>query len=336
MQSFWRDAVSADQWEYAAGTLPVIISMSEAMKELGRIIASVARAPSTVLLLGESGTGKDLIVRAIHALSPRAGKNYVALNCAAVTETLFESELFGHERGAFTGAIEQKKGVWESANGGTLFLDEIAEMPLTMQAKVLRVLENGTIRRVGGAKELAVDVRIVAATNRDLGEMVAMGYFRKDLYYRINVVSLTVLPLRERKEDIPLLFAYFLSSLAKKLGRNIPKIGPGILEELVLHDWPGNIRELQNVVERALAITWGSNELEMKHFGVPSDRSVSRTLHEIVQRYEADVIRRMLLELNGNRIAAAQRLGLSRNSLLEKMKRYGLDKMFPPFNARKR
>lgn len=328
---FWKEVLDGDQWEIAGRSLPTIISRSEAMKKVGREVASVARASSTVLLYGESGVGKDLIARAIHALSPRASKNYVALNCAAVTESLFESELFGHERGAFTGADRQKIGMWEEADAGTLFLDEIGDMPVTVQAKVLRAIENKTIRRVGGVKELPMDARIVAATNMDLRRMVKEGRFRKDLYYRVNVVGITVPPLRQRKDDIPLLFNYFLRTIAEKMGRGVPAVHANVIEELPRRTWVGNIRELQNIVEHALATTWGIDELVMEHFGIsPEERDYGGTkLSDMVAEFEADVIRRTLFHANGNQLEAAQRLGIHRNSLTNKINQYRLRDLYP-------
>ncbi|MDP3769319.1 MAG: sigma-54 dependent transcriptional regulator [Candidatus Sungbacteria bacterium] len=326
--NLWRD-VLGDAWALMSGQLPSIISRSEVMRKMATSVVSVARVDSTVLFCGESGTGKDLLARAIHALSSRAGKNYVALNCAAITESLFESELFGHERGAFTGAYKQKIGMWEEADAGTLFLDEIGDMPFTVQAKVLRAMENRRIRRVGSAREVPVNVRIVAATNRDLEQMVNESQFRRDLYYRINVVTMTVPPLRERKEDIPLLFDYFLQAMAQKMGRAVPRVSSDVVFSLIQYKWPGNIRELQNLVERALAITSGVDELTGEHFPILCEHTRIGTLSEMMEEFEADVIRRTLIETHGNQTWAAKRLGVHRNAIVQKVNRYRLRDFYP-------
>jgi Nif-specific regulatory protein len=224
------------------------------MREIFQFLAKVAPTDSTVLIRGESGTGKELVARAVHRNSPRAGQRFVAINCAALTETLLESELFGHEKGAFTGALVKKLGKLEMADRGTLFLDEIGELPLAFQSKLLRVLQEREFERVGGTQSIRVDVRILAATNRDLESAVSSGAFRKDLYYRVNVVSLEMPPLRERREDIPMLARYFAAKHGKRLTRKLAGISPEALARLEAYDWPGNVRELENAIERAVVL----------------------------------------------------------------------------------
>jgi Nif-specific regulatory protein len=235
-----------------------MVGESAAMRQVYQFIARVAPTDTTVLIRGESGTGKELAAQAVHTNSPRRERPFVAINCAALTETLLESELFGHERGAFTGALAQKKGKLEVADGGTVFLDEVGEMPPTMQAKLLRVLQEREFERVGGTKPIRVDVRLVAATNRDLEEAVRRGGFRQDLYYRLNVVSFEMPPLRERKEDITLLASYFVLRYAAKFKRKVTGIAPEVREFLTGYEWPGNVRELENAIERAVVL--GSTE----------------------------------------------------------------------------
>jgi Nif-specific regulatory protein len=228
------------------------------MRQVYQFIARVAPTDTTVLIRGESGTGKELAARAIHSNSPRRERPFVAINCAALTETLLESELFGHERGAFTGALAQKKGRLEVADGGTLFLDEVGEMAPVLQAKLLRVLQEREFERVGGTRTIRVDVRVVAATNRDLEEAFKQGGFRQDLYYRLNVVSFEMPPLRERKDDIPLLASYFVAKYGAKFKRKVTGLSQEARECLTNYDWPGNVRELENAVERAIVL--GSTE----------------------------------------------------------------------------
>ena len=339
--SFWQDVLPPDEWMRVHQRLPDLISISGNMKTLGRRIAVVAKNKSTVLLCGESGVGKEIFAQAIHALSPRAHKPFVAVNCTAVTETLLESEFFGHERGAFTGADTQKKGLWEVATGGTLFLDEIGDLPLHSQAKILRAIETGKIRRVGGNNEISVDVRIVAATSVELDQAVQDGRFRGDLYYRLNVVPFVIPPLRERPEDIPLLVEYFLSAIAEKIGIDrIPSISDATMDGLIGHAWRGNIRELEHAIERALSMGYVLETLEMEHFGISQSveqalstgydfgisQSVERiqTLSEIMDEFERRVIMRVLAEAKGNQTHAARHLGVHRNTIVDKVKRYQL------------
>jgi two-component system response regulator HydG len=231
-----------------------MVGESDAMREIHRFIGRVAGTDSTVLIGGESGTGKELVARAIHRNSPRANRAFVAINCAALTETLLEDELFGHERGAFTGAVALKKGKFELSDGGTLFLDEVAEMAPGLQAKLLRVLQEREFERVGGTRSIQVDVRIIAATNRDLDAAVRASAFRQDLYFRLNVIPVTVPALRERREDIPLLAAYFAEKYSERVKRRVTGISEKARERLVEYDWPGNVRELENAMERAVVL----------------------------------------------------------------------------------
>jgi Nif-specific regulatory protein len=227
---------------------------SEKLKELRRKVARLAPANTTVLIVGESGTGKELVARSLHRQSQRAEKPFVAINCAALTETLLESELFGHEKGAFTGAINQKQGRLERGQGGTVFLDEIGEMPVALQAKLLRVLQSREFERVGGTRSIALDIRLIAATNRNLEEAVRTGLFREDLFYRLNVVTLRIPALRERPEDIVTLALHFAARFSEKCGRRIAGISPQARNTLRNHDWPGNVRELENAIEHAVAL----------------------------------------------------------------------------------
>src|SRR5205823_13774481 len=232
--------------------LDQIIGESTRIRELRQLIQTVAPTNATVLILGESGTGKELIAGALHTLSQRNTGNYVRINCAAIPETLLESELFGHEKGAFTGALKQKSGRVEEADGGTIFLDEIADMSRPLQAKLLRFLEDGTFTRVGGTQELRVNVRMLAATNRDIIKAIAEGHFREDLFHRLNVVQFRLPPLRERGEDVLLLAEYFLTSFGAAMNKAVKAISAGARHKLLSHHWPGNVRELKNVIERAL------------------------------------------------------------------------------------
>lgn len=251
-----------------------IIGKSPKMQEVFTTIRHVAPFDLNVLIQGDSGTGKELVARALHYSSMRRERPFVAINCAALTESLIESELFGHERGAFTGAVERKKGLFEAAHGGTIFLDEIGEMPLPLQSKLLRVLETGEIRRVGGTDTMKVNVRVVSASNKDLAGEISQGKFREDLYYRLNVVSILLPSLKERAEDVPLLIRHFLGASCKKLGKKIGKVAPPAMEALLSYPWPGNVRELENAIERAVALSQGE---ELKAENLPG--SVRGTVH---------------------------------------------------------
>jgi Nif-specific regulatory protein len=297
-----------------------MIGESERMRSVYQYIARVAPTSSTVLITGESGTGKELAARAIHLNSPRKGKPFVAVNCAALTETLLESELFGHEKGAFTGALVQKKGKLEVADGGTLFLDEVGEMPALLQAKLLRVLQEREFERVGGTRTLKVDIRLIAATNRDLEEAIRQGTFRTDLYYRLNVVSLSMPPLRERREDIPLLANYFVQKYSDKCNRKVKGISSEARARLTNYDWPGNVREFENAIERALVL--GTTELILPEdlpeavleTVVPASGGVAK-YHEAVTEAKKHLILQAVEQAAGNYTEAAKLLGVHPNYL---------------------
>jgi len=284
----------------------------------------VAPTDSTVLITGESGTGKELVARSIHRNSPRAERSFVAINCAAITETLLENELFGHERGAFTGAIALKKGRLEVAEGGTVFLDEIGELSLALQVKLLRVLQEKEFERVGGTKTIRVDFRLVAATNRDLKVAVDSGGFRRDLYYRLNVVSLSVPPLRDRRDDIPLLAAWFLRRHGDKAQRQVSGFASDALACLMAYPWPGNVRELENAIEHALVL--GEDALILPDdlpeavaaagsSSADTEAAGSMRFHTTIQQAKKDLIVRAVQEAGGNHNAAARLLGLNPNYL---------------------
>jgi transcriptional regulator with GAF, ATPase, and Fis domain len=297
-----------------------MIGESKAMHEVYDFVSRVAGRDSTVLISGESGTGKELVARAVHANSGRTDKPFVAINCAAITETLLESELFGHERGAFTGAVSQKKGKLEVAEGGTVFLDEIGELAVPMQAKLLRVLQEREFERVGGTRSIKLDVRLIAATNRDLKEASRTGTFRPDLYYRLNVVSLHMPALRERREDIPLLAAFFAAQYGEKVKRRVAGISPEARACLQRYDWPGNVRELENAIERAVVL--GSTELilvddlpdSILEETAASGEPVS-ALHDGIRDAKKVLIERAIEQANGNYTDAAKILGVHPNHL---------------------
>src|SRR5213595_3920885 len=263
--AFKRDAATRN-------SLDNIVGASPAMEKLKQTIRTVASTQSTVLVYGESGTGKELVARAVHICSPRAAEPFVSINCGAFPETLLESELFGYVKGAFTGANQNKRGLFEVADGGTIFLDEIGEMNLSMQVKLLRVLQERCVRPVGGTDEVAIDVRVIAATNRDLERQVAENTFREDLYYRLNVIPVTVPPLRERREDVPLLVNHFVKKYAGVAGRNIARIHTESLSLLGQYEWPGNVRQLENTIERAIALET-ADELKVE---MPAERPRAR------------------------------------------------------------
>ena len=297
-----------------------MIGESKAMREVYEFVSRVAGRDSTVLIFGESGTGKELVARAVHQNSARKDKPFVAINCAAITETLLESELFGHERGAFTGAVAQKKGKLEVAEGGTIFLDEIGELALPMQAKLLRVLQEREFERVGGTRPIKLDVRLVAATNRDLKEASRTGTFRSDLYYRLNVVSLHMPALRERKEDIPLLAAFFAVQHAEKIKRKVAGVSPEARACMMRYDWPGNVRELENAIERAVVL--GSTELILAEDlpeAILEETAASgepvNALAEGIRQAKKELIERAIEQANGNYTEAAKLLGVHANHL---------------------
>lgn len=297
-----------------------MVGESARMTELYTMISRIAPTDSTVLIRGESGTGKELAARAIQVNSPRAAKTFVAVNCAALTESLLESELFGHEKGAFTGAIAQKKGKLEMADGGTIFLDEIGELAPLMQAKLLRVLQEREFERVGGTRTIKVDLRLIAATNKDLEEAIRRGEFRQDLYYRLNVVSLEMPPLRERKEDIPLLASFFVEKYGRKCRQLSMKMSKEARMRLVNYDWPGNVRELENVIERAVVLsstdTIMPEDLPEALLETESPSSVSTTkYHDAVQETKKHLILQAVQQASGNYTEAAKLLGVHPNYL---------------------
>jgi DNA-binding NtrC family response regulator len=307
-----------------------MIGESAEIQRLCEQVRLIAPTRATVLIQGESGTGKEVLARAIHLSGPRAKKPFVAVHCAALPENLLESELFGHEKGAFTGAIQRRPGRFETADGGTLFLDEVGEIPLSMQVKLLRVLEEREVTRVGGSQSFKVDVRIIAATNRDLTEEVAEGRFREDLYYRLKVVSFDLPPLRHRRPDIPLLVRHFLEQFAQEHGRPIPRVTKGAMDRLMAHNWPGNIRELRNALENSLVFLRG-DEIDI-HDLPPQFReepTVTQTLAFPVgmklDELETKYLKQTLQMTDGNRTRAAEILGISRRTLQRRLKELGLE-----------
>jgi len=308
-----------------------IIGNSSIIQKSISLCKQIAQADSAVLIQGESGTGKELFAHLIHSESPRAKHPFVTVHMSALTETLLTSELFGHERGAFTGATERKIGRFERAHGGTLFLDEIGDVPESMQIKLLRVLQSGEFERVGSTKTLRADVRLICATNKNLKELVDAGKFREDLFYRINVILLEIPPLRERSEDIPLLIQYYLKFFAERNHKKIDKISPDALHVLTRYDWPGNVRELKNIIERLVVLS-KSNVINGEH--IPDDikgnkkmltkSSEGKSLNTL-QDMEEEMIRKTLLDLGRNKSVAAKKLGISRRTLYRKMAEYKIE-----------
>ncbi len=318
-----------DEWSPMVGSSP-------AMLEVYKLVARVSEGKSTVLLQGESGTGKELIARAIHANSPRRDKPFVPVNCGALPDTLLESEMFGYEKGAFTGAVGTKTGLFESANGGTLFLDEIGELGQALQVKLLRVMQDHEVRRVGGTGSIKVDVRIIAATNRDLEQLVKDGKFRDDLFYRLNVVRITLPSLKERHEDIPMLAHHFLQKCGAGAPRAVRGFHPDTLVLLTRYRWPGNVRELENAIERAVSLSHGPlitpDDLpaavcqavavsEQKIEGMEAGDSANLTLEEVEKRH----LVRVLKETKGNKVKAAKILGIDRRTLYRMAERFGIE-----------
>ncbi|MCB9779178.1 MAG: sigma-54-dependent Fis family transcriptional regulator [Alphaproteobacteria bacterium] len=313
-----------------------IIGRTQGMRQVYGLIEKVADSPTTVLVSGESGTGKELVARALHDSSSRVDAPFVQVNCGAIPENLFESELFGYEKGAFTGAVSSKPGRFELAHGGTLFLDEVGELPLDLQVKLLRVLQDGTFERVGGVKQLKTDVRVVAATNRDLLKEVKRGSFREDLYYRLNVIPIRLPPLRERAEDIPLLVDHFLAKFNGRLCKEVEGIAPEAMAALMAHRWPGNIRELENLMERSVLLADATllGVKDLPGLGTPGlvdedeedleELGLKDYVRVYTARLERARIQRALELEDGNVTRAARRLGISRKSLQTKMKDYGL------------
>jgi two-component system, NtrC family, nitrogen regulation response regulator GlnG len=328
-----------------------LIGRHPRMQDVYKTIGRIAGTDVTVLLGGESGTGKELVARAIHHYSRRAGRPFVAVSCAAIPGTLLESEMFGHERGAFTDAKERRLGRFELAHGGTLYLDEIGDMPLELQTKLLRALQERTIERLGGHESIRIDVRVLAATNRDLEALMREGKFREDLFYRLNVVTLNLPPLRERRRDIPLLVEHFLAKYATELGEC--GVAPDALDRLVGHDWPGNVRELENVVQRAMVMATSGvvlpEHLPIGPVSAAASVAVDASLEEIIERkliecvrglrdhaganlydlmiglVEKPLLRAVLRETGGNQVRAAQILGINRNTLRKKLTEHGID-----------
>ena len=305
-----------------------IVGDAPELQAVFEVVKKVAPTRATVLILGESGTGKELIAQALHEESQRRDKPFIKVSCAALTETLLESELFGHERGSFTGAVGRKEGRFELADGGTLFLDEIGEIPLSTQVKLLRVLQQREFERVGGTETLKVDVRMIAATNRDLAEEVKEGRFRDELFYRLNVVTVTMPPLRRRKGDIPALVSHFVEKYSKAYNKVVRQLGPGTLNALLAHDWPGNVRELENAIERAIVLC-GNGEITLDdlppslrsghaHAAAPSVLTPGATLRDM----ERDAILRTLAMVDGSTTRAAEILGISVRKVQYRLKEY--------------
>jgi transcriptional regulator with PAS, ATPase and Fis domain len=295
------------------------------MQGVRTMVLEVAKTTATVLLLGESGTGKELIARTIHLLSPRGKASFIPINCAAIPENLLESELFGHEKGSFTGALQTRQGKFELARGGTIFLDEIGEMPLALQTKLLRVLQERMFERVGGSKEIRADVRVIAATNRNLQEEVAQRRFREDLYYRLNVFPLQLPPLKDRTEAIPLLAEYFLNRFSVQTGKRLKGFEKEALTAMERYAWPGNVRELQNVVERAVILAQGT----IRCVNLPDTLlcTPEPELHDsrdALKSVERAMIIKALGRQRGNRRLTAEELGMSRRALQYKLKEFGL------------
>jgi two-component system response regulator AtoC len=318
---------------------PALVGDGEVMVKLRETIDRVAGTRSNVLVLGESGTGKELVARAIHDASARRGRRFVAINCAAIPASLLESELFGHRRGAFTDAVRDKRGLFEDADGGTLFLDEIGELPLALQAKLLRALQDGEIRRVGDTQSITVDVRLIAATLRDLADDVRGGRFREDLYYRLNVLAVALPPLRERTEDIPQLARFFARRHAGRHQLGDIELSDLAIEALVRQPWPGNVRELENVIERAVVLAdrpasgldirvidldYLTSVMNVRPPPVAAVDADALSIKKATREIEQDLIRRALGVTQGNRTNAAKLLEISHRALLYKMKEYGI------------
>ena len=310
---------------------PNIIGESAAIKKIFSLVERISASDSTVLILGESGTGKELVATALHYQSPRKGMPLIKVNCAALPEGLIESELFGHEKGAFTGAVRRKPGRFELSNGGTIFLDEIGDVPLSTQSKILRVIQERQFERIGGIATLTVDARIIAATNRNLEEEVRAGRFREDLFYRLNVIPLVLPPLRERREDIPALIEFFMDKYRKKLSKNVRLSGETV-EALLAYDYPGNVRELENAIERCVTLS-GSNVIgktELPDTVANRQQAAgSLLLSDVAADAEKSHILEVLKTTRGGKTSAAKILGISRKTLWEKMNAYGI-KSVPP------
>jgi DNA-binding NtrC family response regulator len=303
-----------------------LLGTSESMQRVFRSIVKAISTSATVLISGESGTGKELVARAIHYHSPRAGSPFVPVNCGAIPEELLESELFGHVKGAFTGALETRAGFFQTADGGTIFLDEISETGLSMQVKLLRVLQDKEVCMVGSTRPRKVDVRILASTNKDLTALVKKGIFRDDLFFRINVITIDLPPLRERGEDLLLLIHHFTARFAEELGKSVPQFSDQALQVLRNYHWPGNVRELENVIQRLVVMTDESlievpDLPSLMRFSALREAGFHRTLAEVEEEY----IRNVLASVNGNKTRAAKILGIDRKTLREKLKLRELD-----------
>jgi two-component system, NtrC family, response regulator AtoC len=301
-----------------------LVSKNQAMQAVFELAQTAAHTQSTILIMGESGTGKELLARAVHSESARAGGPFVAVSCAALSETLLESELFGHEKGAFTGAVARRRGTFETADNGTLFLDEIGDISPKLQVDLLRVLEERRFCRVGGSEPISVDVRIIAATNRDLHKAIADGSFRDDLFYRLNVIPITLPPLRERREDIPLLIDYFVERMSAELGRQVDGVSRAAMARLVAYSFPGNVRELRNLVERAMVCARGP-VLDVDDFTIdPASAEASPAAPASLEEVERRHIAAILEQTGGNVSAAARILDIDRVTLYHKIKKYAL------------
>ena len=321
---------------YLRSTLPrgvdAMIGRNVEMARIYQLIAQIAPTSATVLVTGESGTGKELVARAIHAQSPRARRPFVAVNVAALPDALVESELFGHEKGAFTGALAQKPGRFELAHSGTLFLDEIGSLRLDLQTKLLRALQQREIERLGGGRTVRVDVRVVAATNVNLRQAVRERRFREDLYYRLNVVPIAVPPLRERRDDIPLLVDHFLAKYAREFNRDVRGVSAGALEVLARYDWPGNVREMENIIQRSVVLAGGPVlqlqdlplDLALPETGARLGEDTGLPLREAREQFERQYVLRVLERVGWNQSRAARVLGLHRNTLLSKLGAWGI------------
>jgi len=299
-----------------------IIGSSKLFNDLMSLVKKIAPTDSTALIMGESGTGKELVANAIWQDSKRSGMPFTVLNCASLSENIIESELFGHEKGAFTTAYQTKYGIVEVADRGTLFLDEIGEFPLQLQAKLLRFMDSGEFRRVGGTKPLKADVRLIAATNKDLQEMVKNGTFREDLFYRLNVINISVPPLRERKEDLPELAKHFVRKYSARLGKEVKRISPAALKKMSEYGWPGNVRELENEMERAVILS-EDDVIDTVDLSLPGNAG-SAASSEMLDDVEKEHIAKVLKETGGNKSRASEILGINRKTLHLKLKRYGI------------
>ena len=318
-----RDRNLLHQEETEAALPPEVVAESESMKKVFRLAEQVAQQPTTVLLTGESGTGKEVVARFIHNRSPRRAHSFVAVNCAAITETLLESELFGHEKGSFTGAIQSRRGRFELADGGTLFLDEIAEMGVGLQAKLLRVLQEQQFQRIGSDRTMTVDVRVIAATNKDLALSIAEKSFREDLYYRVNVFPIHIPPLRERRDDILPLAQAFAKSISNRLAKQAPPISSEAAELLRSHDWPGNARELANAIERALIVSQRGT-IEVDDLPMKQNIAARSGRPGLLAQTERTAIVESLARNKGDRRASAEELGISLRTLQYRLKEYGI------------